>query len=115
MYFGLWWGKFYLQGNWFIGVTIVTSHYAITVFGYTFIGDFRYKTNFPRVFSYYSSFEESFGTFLFAPLFNVVLIAFPILVGLQLVSYMILLVKCGGKLSLKELKNRIQHMLKTNR
>ena len=112
MYFGLWWSQYYMYGEWFIGGVIVFAHYAIMVFGYVFVGNFRYKTIFPRVFSYYSPFEEAFGTFLFAPLFNIVHILFPLLVMLQLVSYIILFVKQERKIGLKEIKKRILRMLK---
>lgn len=111
MYFGLWWSQYYLQGQWLLGGGIVFAHYAIMVFGYTFIKDITYKTIFPRVFSYYSPFEEAFGTFFFAPLFNVVRIAFPILVLLQFISYIILLIK-KEKPDLEEIKKRIKNMLK---
>ena len=112
MYFGLWWSQYYVYGEWFIGGVIVFAHYAIMVFGYVFVGDFRYKTIFPRVFSYYSPFEEAFGTFLFAPLFNIVHVLFPLLVMLQLLSYTILFIKHERKIGLTEIKERILRMLK---
>jgi len=82
------------------------------VFGYVFVGDFRYKTIFPRVFSYYSPFEEAFGTFFFAPLFNKVRLLFPILVALQFISYVILFIKKKEKPDLEEIEERIKMMLK---
>ena len=112
MYFGLWWSQYYIHGDWFIGGVIVFAHYAIMVFGYVFVGDFRYKTIFPRVFSYYSPFEEAFGTFFFAPLFNKVKLLFPILVALQFISYVILFIKKKEKPDLEEIEERIKMMLK---
>ena len=109
LYFGLWWSQYYIYGDGFVGGAIVFAHYAIMVFCYLFIGDFSYKTIFPRVFSYYSPFEEAFGTFFFAPLLGIVTILFPILVLLQFISYVILFFKQKER---PDIKNGVKKMLK---
>lgn len=91
MYFGLWYSQYYLVGNWLIGASIIFAHYIIVVIMWKFLQQPYYRTIFPRVRSYYSLNEEGFGTFFFAPLFNVVTILLPVLVMLQLISFIILL------------------------
>lgn len=112
MYFGLWWSQYYMYGDGLLGGAIVFAHYASMVFCYLFIGDFAYKTIFPRVYSYYSPFEEAFGTFFFAPLLNMVRLFLPILVALQFVSYIVLFIRRREKMNHEELKRRIKKMLK---
>jgi len=104
MYFGLWYSQYYLQGEWLIGGSIIFAHYIIVVSILVFLQQPYYRTIFPMVRSYYSPDEEGFGTFFFAPLFNVVTILFPVLVMLQLISFIILLVrqKAGVKNRIKE-------------
>lgn len=93
MYFGLWWSQYYQNSNWLLGVGIIFAHYAIQSFGEKFIKNLTYKTIFPKVDSYYSSFEEGVGTFFIAPILGIFPILFPILVFLQFVSYFILFVR----------------------
>jgi phosphatidylglycerophosphate synthase len=93
MYFGLWWSQYYQDNNYFLGAIIIISHYAITFLGDKSVKNQKYKTIFPRVNSYYSSFEEGIGTFFVAPLLGIVTVLFPILVFLQLISYFILYFK----------------------
>lgn len=102
MYFGLWWSQYYLLGDWSIGICIIFFHYAIMIFGFIFIKETNYKTIFPGVGSYYSGFEEAVGTFLFAPIFGVVRIAFPILIVMQFISYIILFLKQKKRPTFKE-------------
>lgn len=90
MYLGLWYSQYYLKGDWLIGGSIVIAHYIIVVSTWIFVKQPYYKTIFPRIRSYYSSLEEGFGTFFFAPLLNMVTILFPVLVILQLISFVIL-------------------------
>lgn len=93
MYFGLWWSQYYQNDNWLLGFSIIFAHYVIMLFGNKFIKKLTYKTIFPRVNSYYSSFEEGFGTFFLAPVLGIFPVLFPILVFLEFVSYSILFVK----------------------
>ena len=93
MYFGLWYSQYYLKGDWLIGGSIVVAHYIIVVSMWIFLQQPYYRTIFRRVPSYYSLQEEGFGTFFFAPLCNVVTILFPLLVMLQLISFIILLIR----------------------
>jgi phosphatidylglycerophosphate synthase len=92
MYFGLWYSQYYLLGNWFLGGSIIAAHYLIIAFGYMFLTKLTYKTISPRICSYYTSGDEGFLTFFIAPLTGHFTIIFPILVGLQLVSYVILFI-----------------------
>lgn len=93
MYFGLWWSQYYQNNNWFLGAIIIIAHYTIILFGDKFVKNQKYKTVFPKVNSYYSSFEEGNGTFFIAPILGIFPILFPILVFLQFVSYFILFVR----------------------
>jgi len=90
MYFGLWYSQYYLNGNWIIGAVVICAHYTIAISLWIFVKEPHYKTIFKRVVSYYETEEEAFGVFFFATIFNVVTILFPILVGLQLVSVLML-------------------------
>jgi len=111
MYFGIWYGLYYLTGEWLIGIFIIFCHYAVMIFGYLFIGTFEYKTRFKSIFSYYSPFEEAYITLLFAPLFNIVEIAMPISIVLQFLSYCILTSRKGRK-NIKNIKSRFKNMVK---
>lgn len=93
MYFGLWYSQYYLRGDWLIGISVIFAHYIITISILVFIQQPYYGTIFPAVRSYYSLDEEGLGTFFFAPLFNVVTILFPVLVMLQLISFIILFIR----------------------
>lgn len=93
MYFGLWYSHYYLKSDWLIGGSIIIAHYIIMFSIWIFLRQSYYKIIFTRVRAYYSLEEEGFGTFFFAPLFNVVTILFPLLVMLQLISFIILLVR----------------------
>ncbi len=90
LYFGLWYSQYYLPGIWIIGAVIIGVHYFNAVAQWLLVKDPQYKTIFKRVASYYSLQEEAFGTFVFATIFNIVTILFPILVALQLTSLLIL-------------------------
>ena len=90
MYFGLWYSQYYLKGNWLIGGSIIFAHYIIVTAIWIFLQQPYYKTVFPNACSYYSVEEEGFGTFFFAPIFNIVHILLPILVALQFTSFTIL-------------------------
>jgi len=109
MYFGLWYSQFYLQGMWFIGGAIIATHYAIMVFGYVFLKKLTYKTISPRVCSYYMHADEGFLTFFFVPLTGIFYLILPILVLLQLVSYIILFFTQKEK---PDIKKNIKSMLK---
>lgn len=93
MYFGLWYSQYYLKSDWLIGGSIIIAHYIIMLSIWIFLQQSYYRIIFTRVRAYYSLEEEGFGTFFFAPLFNVVTILFPLLVMLQLISFIILLIK----------------------
>ena len=109
MYFGLWWSQFYLQGLWFIGGIIIAAHYAIMVFGYIFLTKLTYKTISTRICSYYMHADEGFLTFIIAPLTGIFYIIFPILVIIQLISYIILFFLQKEK---PDIKKNIKSMLK---
>ncbi len=111
MYFGLWYSQYYLKGDWLIGGSIIFAHYIIVVLMWKSLQQPYYRTIFQRVRSYYSLNEEGFGTFFFAPLFNVVNILFPVLVTLSLISFIILLIRQKGR---PDIKKRIKEdLLKT--
>lgn len=93
LYFGLWWSQYYQNKNALLGIILISAHYAIMIFGEKYIKNKKYRTVFPRVNSYYSSFEEGFGTFFIAPLLGMVTILLPILILLQLISYVVLYIK----------------------
>lgn len=93
MYLGLWYSQYYSKGDWLTGGIIIAAHYIIVVCIRMFIKQPYYKTILPRVGSYYSTLEEGVGTFFWAPLFNVVNILFPVLVALQLISFIVLLAR----------------------
>jgi phosphatidylglycerophosphate synthase len=93
LYFGLWWSQYYQNNNWLMGAIIIIAHYAIVFLGDKFVKNQGYKTVLPKVNSYYSPFEEGIGTFFVAPLLNIFTMLFPILVFLQLISYIILYLK----------------------
>jgi len=93
MYFGLWYSQYYLQGQWFLGGSIVAAHYLIMIFGYTFLQKLTYKTIFPRISSYYAHLDEGFITFFVATISGYFRIIFPILVAMQFISYLILFMR----------------------
>ena len=108
MYFGLWYSQYYLEGDWFMGGSIVFVHYMVVAAIWIFLQQPYYKTVFPNVCSYYSVEEEGFGTFFFAPMFNIVHILFPILVALQFTSFTILFL---AQKSRPNIKSRIRDEL----
>ena len=93
MYFGLWYSQYYLNGDWLTGGCIIIAHYVIVISIWIFILQPHYGTIFPKVRSYYSAEEEAFGTFFLAPLINIVAILFPVVVILQLISFLILFIR----------------------
>ena len=93
MYFGLWYSQYYLYGQWFLGGSIIAEHYTVMAFGYLFIKDRTYKTFSPKLNSYYSAADEGILTFLFAPITGYFTLILPILIILQLASYIILFSK----------------------
>lgn len=106
MFFGIWWSQYYLQGEWLLGGFLIGSHYLVVFVGFLFVERFTYKTRFPWLASYYTPFEELFLIFLVGGLFNVIKIILPIAIGLQIVSYTILMIKKGKRLDVKKrLKN----------
>jgi len=111
MYCGLVYSQYYLFGNWYIGAALVLIHYITVIGGIVLIQDTNYKTHSPRISSYYSTFEEGAGTFLLAPLFGVFLLTFPILVGLQVFSHIILFIKRRKNIKPKEIKTRIKRSI----
>ncbi len=117
MYFGLWYSQFYLHDQWFLGGAIIAAHYVVMAFGYIFIKDRTYKTISPYVCSYYGAADEGILTFFFLPMAEFFIagifrLALPILVILQLVSYLILFFRQKEK---PDIKNNIKKMLKINK
>jgi phosphatidylglycerophosphate synthase len=92
MYFGLWYSQYYLVGQWVWGGSIISAHYLIMAFGYMFLTKLTYRTISPRICSYYMHADEGFLTFFVAPITGYFTIIFPILVGMQFISYLILFV-----------------------
>ena len=114
MYFGLWYSQFYLYGQWLIGGSIIVAHYMVMAFGYMFIKNRTYKTIFPNICSYYSAADEGILTFFFVPILaffipGIFRLAFPILVILQFVSYVILFLRQKEK---TDIKKNIKEILK---
>ena len=109
MYFGLWYSQYYLYGQWFLGGSIIAAHYAVMVFGYMFIKDRTYKTFSKKLSSYYSAADEGFLTFFFTPMLVIFRLAFPILVIIQFISYIILFLKQKEK---PDVRKNIKSMLK---
>lgn len=110
MYFGLWYSQYYSHGRWFIGGSIIAVHYFTIAFGYIFLTRIYYKTISPKVNSYYTHCDEGFLTFLFAPLTGMYFIfVFPILVLLQVVSYVVLFLTQKEK---PDIRKNIRSMLK---
>lgn len=106
MFFGVWWSQYYMQGEWFLGMSIIGCHYLIIFVGFLFVERFTYKTIFPNLSSYYSPFEEIYLIFFIGGLTNSIKIIMPIAIGLQGVSYVILGIKSGKRLNTKKrLKN----------
>lgn len=96
LYFTFWYSQYYIFGNWFIGGCFIIEHYALMLLGYLFIDKFKYKTIFPRVYSYYASLDEGFISFFFLPLLGIVQIGLPIMILSQSISYFILIIKQKG-------------------
>ena len=109
MYFGLWYSQYYLNGQGFLGGSIIAAHYTVMVFGYLFIKVRTYKTFSPRLSSYYSAADEGILTFLFAPITGYFTLILPILIILQLASYMILFLKQKER---PDIRKNIKSMLK---
>lgn len=109
MYFGLWYSQYYLYGQWFLGGSIIAAHYIVMIFGYMFIKDRTYKTISPKLSSYYSAADEGILTFLFAPITRYFTLILPILIILQLASYIILLLKQKER---PDIRKNIKSMLK---
>ena len=114
MYFGLWYSQFYLNDQWFLGGAIIAAHYMVMAFGYVFIKDRTYKTFSPYVCSYYAAADEGILTFLFLPVteffvLGIFRLVLPILVILQLVSYVILFFRQKEK---PDVKKNIKKILK---
>jgi phosphatidylglycerophosphate synthase len=109
LFFSLWYSQYYLHGQWLTGGAIIFVHYVAMVFGFLFVTDFSYKTIFPRVYSYYAPIDEGFLIFFFAPLINQVTLLLPILVLLQLISYITLFFVQKKK---PDFKTRFRDMLK---
>jgi phosphatidylglycerophosphate synthase len=109
MYFGLWYSQFYIFNKWFFGGSFIALHYLTMAFGYIFLKKLSYKTIFPRVSSYYIHIDEGFLTFFIAPLTGYFIYVFPILVLIQLVSYIIL---CFTQKEKPDFKKNIKRMLK---
>jgi len=92
MYFGLWYGIYYLNNQWFIGGAIIAAHYFVMVFGYMFI---QYEMIFS---SKLTSHDEGLITFMILPLLAMVdpmyfRIGLPIIISIQFTNYLILFLK----------------------
>lgn len=113
MYFGLWYSQFYCNDMSIIGGFTIFSHYVVVALYGTLLKNPFYNTGIPTVGSYYTPEEEAFFTFFIATVLNVAPIAIPALVFLQAVSFMILFVRQGEKLSIEEIReNMIKRLLK---
>ena len=91
MYVGLWYSQFFLNGEGLLGFFIIFVHYLIVFLGIVLIQDTSYKTVFPKIHSYYSTFEEGVFTFFFLPIFGLVRVGLPIAVGLTVFTHIILI------------------------
>ena len=109
MYFGLWYSQYYLHGQWFLGGSIIAAHYTVMVFGYLFIKNHTYKTISPKLSSYYSAADEGILTFLFAPITGYFILILPLLIILQLASYIILFLMQKER---PDIRKNIKEMLK---
>ena len=92
MYFGLWYGMYYMGGLWFIGGAIIFAHYCVMVFGYVFI---QYGLIFSSPFT---SHDEGLITFMILPLLAlcdpiVFRLGLPIVISIQFISYLIIFFK----------------------
>ena len=96
-----------------MGGFIIFSHYVVVALYGTLLKNPFYNTGIPVVGSYYTPEEEAFFTFFIATVLNVAPIAIPALVFLQAVSFMILFIRQGEKLSIGEIReNMIKRLLK---
>jgi hypothetical protein len=116
MYAGLWYGAFYVRGLGFYGFLFIAIHYFLMFSSHIIFdaGDFTYKTIHPKIFSYYSPYEEAIITFFFLPVATLVykdaiLVGLTMLVLLQGVSFTIIFVWKGN---VKNIKQRIKAMMK---
>jgi len=108
MYFGIWHSQYYLKDEAVTGVLLIVSRYIVALSLQVFLQSSGYKTIFPRVNSYYTSQEEKFGTFFIAPLLGIVNILLPILILIQLISFLVLFVRQKQRPNfMKRLKERI--------
>lgn len=89
MFFGLWYSQFYLNDMWLVGGLLIGIHYALMLVGVLFI-NYKYKTIFKTITSYYHPNDEAFITFFFLPIFGIFIIGYPVVIILQLISTSIL-------------------------
>jgi len=93
MYFGIWYSQYYTRGEWSIGTFLIAARYVIALCLQVLVESSTYGTILPRVSSYYSSQEEKFGTFFVAPLLGIVRTLLPILISIQLISFLVLFLR----------------------
>lgn len=102
MFFGLWYSQFYLKNIWLIGLSLILAYYVLVILLVTLVKEQYYTTMFPKISSYYSLQEEGFAIFFIAPFFNITLVLFPILIFLQLLTFIVLFVRQKERPDIKE-------------
>ena len=110
-YFGLWHSQFYCNGIPLIGAIIIVGHYVAIAFYGTLLENPFYNTGVPVVGSYYTPEEEAFFTFFIAAIFNVVTVAIPVLVFLQVVSFLTLFIIQRQRPSVGKIRENITKRL----
>jgi len=116
MYAGLWYGLYYVIGSGGFGLKIIVFHYILMFSSHIIFedGDFTYKTIHPKIFSYYSPYEEAILTFFFLPMATIfykdaILVGLPLLILMQMISFMLIFAWKGD---VKNIKKRIKAMMK---
>ena len=93
MYFGLWYSQYYQTGFGIAGGSIFAAHYLLMFFGTLFILNYKYKTVFKSVMSYYMPIDQSIIALFVLPILGLFFYLFPILVITQFISHIVLVIK----------------------